>query len=322
MSAPVWAVIVNWNAADLTSECIQSLQDCGYEDLTILVVDNGSEDGSGAELERKFPEVRHLALGANFGYAGGNAAGMEEAVAHGAFAVLVINNDCTVTPGFLDPLVQEMIDHPRTGADGPVQLNHVDGQLVWANGGSQFDMTTETIYPDGPTGPTQPPPEGRFKVGYICGACIMFRAEALREVGGYDPRLFLGSEEPDWTIRAARHGWETVTIPASVVTHRGGVSTTRVPAALAYLYTRNRLWVIRRHGTRVQAVLSVFRTLFWRAPKAALRKIIDGEYEVAYAGALGALAGLFADCNRGREPESALSGRVFEIAPPSIESRP
>ncbi|RIK06682.1 MAG: hypothetical protein DCC49_11150 [Acidobacteria bacterium] len=311
---PVWAVVLNWHDADGTTSCVNALQDCGYPELTVLIVDNGSTDGSDSVLHSTFPNCEFLQTGENLGYAGGNAAGMLYAIERGAFAVLVINPDCIVEHGFLEPLVKELVDHAETGATGPIQLNLENSELIWANGGSRFNPWSSRVAPDGPSGSDDPPREGRFSVGFICGACILLRAEAIREVGPFDPRLFLFSEEPDWCMRAAEHGWETVTVGDVRVIHEGSVSTRSARRASTYYICRNACWVARRHGSWLQSTVNGISALSWRAPRALISNIMRRTPRIGTAAFRGYLSGVFGDCRRGSEPEEAAAERVYEIA--------
>ncbi len=309
----MWAVVLNWRDTAMTERCVRALEACGYPDLEILIVDNGSGDGSAAHLATTFPNLHHLALEENLGYAGGNAAGMLRALEEGADAVLVVNNDCLVTPGFLEPLVEELLEHPTTGAAGPVQRNWDGGRLVWANAGSKFDISRAEISPDGPSGPEVPEGGTRAVVDFHCGACLLFRADALREVGPYDPRLFLFSEEPDWSLRARARGWETVVLTSSVVDHLESKTTSRVPAAVAYYLARNPSWLVRRYGSRQDMLRNAVRTLFRRVPRSVAGHLLRGRIRIARACLAGGLAGVFADCRLGERPEDAAPERRYEL---------
>ena len=105
MTARVAAVVLGWNGREDTLACLRSLQRATYPELSIVVVDNGSTDGGPEAVAAEFPDVRLLQLGENRGFAGGVNAGADAALGDGAEAVLLLNNDATVEPGFLEPLV-------------------------------------------------------------------------------------------------------------------------------------------------------------------------------------------------------------------------
>lgn len=310
----VWAVVLNWRNAEMTADCVRSLEKCGYPNLEILIVDNGSADGSSLYLRKEFPFHHHMPLPLNLGYAGGNSAGLLRALRDPeCFAVLVINNDCLVSEGFLFPLVAELLDHPETGVAGPVQLRYEDGELVWANAGSRFSLWRARIAPEGPSGREAPAPGRRAEVGFHCGACALYRSDALRDVGLFDPTLFLFGEEADWAFRAAKAGWKTVVQTSSHVIHLESLSTSAVPVAGTYYVCRNTSWLIRRHGSRTQIALQVLRTLFGRGLRSVIKNVIDGRPDIAWAKFRGSAEGLWADASRAQLPEEAAFHQVFEL---------
>ena len=99
--AHVVVIVLNWCGEDDTAECLESLARCDWPRLTVLLVDTGSPDGSGARLHARFPELPYLQTGANLGYTGGNNRGFEWALAHGADHVVVLNNDTVVEPDLI-----------------------------------------------------------------------------------------------------------------------------------------------------------------------------------------------------------------------------
>jgi GT2 family glycosyltransferase len=312
----VWAVVLNWKNPEMTVDCVRLLEKSGYPNLEILIVDNGSSDGSRQILLNEFPEHHHLSLPMNLGYAGGNAAGMLHALRDPeTFAVLVINNDCLVTEGFLFPLVNELLEHDDTAVAGPVQLYYENEELAWANAGSRFDLWRARVIPDGPSGKSIPRPGGRHVVGFHCGACALYRAEALRDVGTFDPKLFLFGEESDWAFRASKKGkWKTVVLTSSLVVHLESVSTSTVPQARHYYIARNTAWVVRRHGSILQILVHGMRCLLGKGLGFAATKALAGRVEIGWAILKGHLDGLFGDCSVGSLPEEAALQQAFEVS--------
>ncbi len=298
----------------MTVDCVRALEKCGYPDLEILIVDNGSEDGSPDRLVEEFPFHHHLQLPLNLGYAGGNAAGLLRVLEDpDAFAALVVNNDCFVSEGFLFPLVDELLEHPDTAVAGPVQLLYEADRLLWANAGSRFDMWRACVIPDGPSGNEIPEPGLRAEVQFHCGACALYRIDALREVGVFDPKLFLFGEESDWSMRASRRGWKTVVVTSSRVVHQESTSTSTVPAARSYYVSRNTGWLIRRHGTLLQATVHVARMFLGRWLRSSIARLLSGHPDRAWATARGFLEGVWTDCSYGQLPEEAAFHQAFEL---------
>src|SRR5262245_27826809 len=116
VTAPlVHILVLNWNNASDTIECLNSLRGLEYQNHRITVVDNGSTDGSPDCIRNFHPDLELLELQANLGYAEGNNAGISHAITAGADYVLVLNNDKVVGPRLLDELVAVALSHPRIG---------------------------------------------------------------------------------------------------------------------------------------------------------------------------------------------------------------
>ena len=131
----VVAVVVNWNGGQDNLACVASLTaaDCGV--ARVVFVDNASSDGSWQLVAQRFPSVELIHSGSNLGYGGGNNLGIERALALGAEAVLLVNNDVVVPPGTVAELVRTLERDPRAGIVGPRVLFLSRPELVWAAGG-------------------------------------------------------------------------------------------------------------------------------------------------------------------------------------------
>jgi len=143
----VWTIVLNWNGCADTAACLESLRAVRVPDgvqWTRLVVDNGSTDASLADLPARFPEARFLPTGANLRWAGGNNAGLAQALAAGADGALLLNNDTLLEPDCLARLLEAVAAHPEGGVFGPTILS-LDGAHVWSTGGD--------VWPAGNVGP-------------------------------------------------------------------------------------------------------------------------------------------------------------------------
>ena len=127
MTGRVTAVVLSWNGKEETLECLRSLGEATYPALSVVVVDNDSSDDVGDAVAEGFPQARVIRLPENRGFAGGVNAGLDAALETGADHVLLLNNDATVEPGFLEPLVAAV------AAAGGVDVKAL---LVLPDGGS------------------------------------------------------------------------------------------------------------------------------------------------------------------------------------------
>src|SRR3954453_23907494 len=107
-SRSVAVVVLSWNGREDTLRCLASLAAVEHAPLEMIVVDNGSSDGSPEAVEAGFPSAVVIRMGRNAGFSGGVNAGIEAGIERGADAVLLLNNDMVVEPGFLGPLVDAL----------------------------------------------------------------------------------------------------------------------------------------------------------------------------------------------------------------------
>jgi GT2 family glycosyltransferase len=274
----VYVVILNFNRADLTVNCLQSVLKVRYPNFKVAIVDNGSADDSVLRLKAVTadPRVELLLNDRNEGYAGGNNRGIEKALSDGAAYVFVLNNDTLVEPGCLDSLVTALEADPRIAVAG---CEIEDARVKSApNRGQRISLFTGDAshwgHDDRITSPVD--------VDFICGAAIILRAKALREIGGFDSRLFSYYEDADFCFRARKAGYRACFVPGPGVRHltSATASVVRNRAMVCLCLCRNRIWFIRRHGNLLHRVVSTLLSFCYRYPKALLAHIARGEFNL------------------------------------------
>jgi GT2 family glycosyltransferase len=235
----VTVVVVSWQGRHLIGPCLDSLrrQTLGHR---VVVVDNGSTDGTAEFLAAEHPEVTVLATGENLGFAGGVAAGLE---AVDTPYVALLNNDAEAEPGWLAALARCLTAHAEAGAvtsrmllaDRPGTLNNT-GVLLLADGrGADRGLgEPETAW-------TEP-----GEVFGFSGGAAMLRTEALREIGGFPREFFLYYEDTDVSFRLRLAGWTVRYEPAAVVRHRHSATVDQRSEIFAFCNERNRLLVLLR----------------------------------------------------------------------------
>lgn len=241
-SSPTWLVVLNWNGRDDTLELLEGLV---AEPATILVVDNGSYDGTLEAVKERFPGVHTLQTGSNLGYAGGNNAGIEHALLQGAAIVGVLNNDTLVEPGFLAPLVAAVESNPRAAVSPDIRYAS-DPAVSWFRGSF---IDERTGWPQHLPPARQPAVDaGTFSSPVLTGCCIVASAAAWREVGLFDDGMFLIFEDSDWSRRAVSRGVELLVVPQSRIRHKVSKSFTGASSLLgSYYYARNGTVFAWRH---------------------------------------------------------------------------
>ena len=285
MTPRVAVVVLSWNARELTLRCLESLADETYPDLSVVVVDNGSEDGTVEAIRSGHPHVHVVELAENRGFAGGVNAGLEHALAEGADHVLLLNNDATVEPGVVEPLVAAVADGSVAAACP--QILHEGSGTIWYAGASYDPRRGHQGRHTGHGEPALPPERSPYETDRACGGAMLVPGPVLERLGGLDETLFAYAEDVEWSLRARRAGLRIVVVPASVVHHRVSASSGGLASPTSIYYAlRNGLVVAEREaplgrlGTlrrRIEA-LAAFGVQALRSGRrrAALRAVAQG----------------------------------------------
>jgi GT2 family glycosyltransferase len=238
----VYVVILNWNNAGDTLECLKSLEQTDYQPFVPIVVDNGSSDGSADIIRAAFPDVHQIELDTNQGYAAGNNHGIEIALKAGAEYVLVLNNDTVVERKMLGRLV----DLAETGEDigmvGPKMYCYQPDDRIFALGSCVNWPTGETVNRGMFQKETEiEAPLKEEPVDFIAGCCVLVSRQMLEKVGMLDPIYYLNYEDVDWGVRASRAGFEIWLNPEAVLWHKVSATMGQASPMNTYYMTRNAL---------------------------------------------------------------------------------
>ena len=236
----VVAVILNWNRADDTLACLQSVKCCRYSNLSLLVIDNGSSDGSAERLRREAAGHEVLFLPDNLGFAGGCNRGMRRAMAGGAQYVWLLNNDARPAPDCLAALVAAAEADARVGAVGSVFFGESAGAAPEAWGGGRISFVL------GRARHLRGPAPGR--PDYLVGASLLLRVRALEQVGLFDERFFLYWEDADLCRRLVRRQWCLVVAEQARVAHAVSASLRDQPWLLDEHFNRSAALFFRKHS--------------------------------------------------------------------------
>jgi hypothetical protein len=268
----VSVILVNWNTRDLLRTCLASVRE-HLPPLTheIIVVDNGSGDGSGEMVAREFAEVQLVQNGENLGFGRANNVGMQ--AARGEFLLLLNTDACLVDDG-LHTLVAELRRRPEVGLAGP--------RLVGPNGALQASAhrfvtlgrlameelglykllphrRVAEMFLGGYWGHA-----GERVVDWVSGACMLVRREVFEQTGGFDPTIFLYGEDEEWCERVRRAGWSVLFSPVATVLHLRHGTTDRYlgqDVRVGRCLRASGELVRRRQGTVAAATAGVLRVV-------------------------------------------------------------
>jgi GT2 family glycosyltransferase len=233
-------VVLTWESRNDVGACLEALREQSRPGDLVLVVDNGSTDGTVDAVRRAHPWAELHENGANLGYAAGNNAGIRIALERGFEAILVLNPDAVAAPGALAALLEAFVASPRAGGFQPVLVARGD-----AGRADSLGLRPRRTFGGEDAGRGGPvPPETALPAPIFgpCGAAALYRSDALRAVGLLDDGLYLLAEDLDLAFRLQAAGWDALLVPAARVIHRRGVSGTLPDRAAA---RRRKHWLQR-----------------------------------------------------------------------------
>ncbi len=266
-------VIVSYNTRDDLCDCLRSLHDAPPTTThQVVVVDNGSSDGSVAEVRRRWPAVGLIEMGRNAGFAAANNAGIRATESE---LVLLLNSDTLVPPGSLDRLVGRLDANPRAAAAGP-RLIDADGALELSFG-AMISPWNELRQKYRLRGLTRGPGWLRRRIArqadkesypdWVSGACLLVRRAAGDVAGWLDERYFLYGEDVDFCAALRAAGGRILFTPEGEVIHRRGRSGRTDPAATRAAYRRSHVAFYAKHCARWLPLLRFYLRLRGELPE-------------------------------------------------------
>ncbi len=244
-------VLVNYNGAADTVQCIDSLKKMTYSNYRIIVADNGSSDNSLKILHEKKKEIDFelLELAENRGFSAGNNAGIRLALELGAEYVLLLNNDTLVDRDFLKRLMEAKADLPVSSVVTSTILYADDKEKIWYAGGT-YNLRTAKVSQLGMGKGWQQLQEKALEVTFASGCCMCIPATVVRYVGLLDESYFLYEEDVDYCFRLWQKEIKIYYVPKAIIYHKvsSSTSTTRkMSGTTQYYMIRNKYFFIKKH---------------------------------------------------------------------------
>lgn len=245
-SNKILIILLNWNGKKDTLECLDSLQKVNYPHFTTIVIDNGSSDDSVITIRNAFPSIPIFETKENLGFAGGNNVGIAWGLKKDYEWILLLNNDTTVAPDFLNGFLDAAKQEPKAKILGAKiyrsskqnEIDHLGG--IWNPKIAEFESLHSGQIDDKISF------ESMKKVDYVCGAALFMHRSVPETIGLLEPKYFLFWEETDFCCRAKRCNLEVWTAPQAKVWHKVSSSFTGGKPQMHYFWWRSRLlWMER-----------------------------------------------------------------------------
>ncbi len=242
-------VIPNYNGMAYIENCLKSLEG---EPAGVLVVDNGSSDGSRELVREKFPQVRLLALDKNYGFCGAVNRGME---ASKTTYVILLNNDTVAEPGFVRAL-EAALDRDGRAFSGAAQMVNMRHPELIDDAGDYY-CALGWAFAAGRDKP-RAGYDKRREIFSACGGACIYRRTVLEQIGMLDENHFAYLEDVDLGYRAKIYGYHSLYVPEAVALHAGSASSgSRYNAFKAELTARNSVYLVCKNMPFGQILLNL-----------------------------------------------------------------
>ncbi len=274
MTVPLISIIIlNWNGRRFLEPCLRSLWVQTFREFEVVLVDNGSADGS-VELVREtfadwlvenkpdYPRLQLVELPQNEGFSGGNLAGLTRCDPNSRY-IATLNNDTEAEPDWLACLVVGLEAGPEWGAAcGPMLFASERGQPQPRLSSAGIEVRRDGLAIDRQLGQPWQPDEKPLEIFGPCAGAALYRRTALEQVGFFDPAFFAYLEDADLAWRLRLTGWPTLYLPQAKVWHEYSGTGGQGSPFKSFQLGRNRVWVIFknwpgrllwRHGWRIVA---------------------------------------------------------------------
>lgn len=283
-------IILNWNNAPDTLECLQTVFASNDSRFSVFVADNGSTDGSLAKLKTAYPQAHFVENRANLGFAEGNNRAILQAIEQGAEYLFLLNNDATIARDTLTVLRKAADEHPNAAALGP-KVYFYDSPMTISNGGGEWNPRTAICYNKYRDVDESSLLKNEIEpCSFVCGCALFVRVSTLARVQLMDPRFFLNWEEIDWCFRMRQFGYDCLYVPQAKAWHK--VSCSFVGGKRGpmwnYFFYRNRLLWMEKNLPRNE-FWRIMRQVIWPELKIFVKESLGKDSTVARA----ALKGMF-----------------------------
>ena len=257
----VSVILVNYNGAQDTIECVQSLSAITYPNYEVIVVDNASTDDSTAVLQAaELPNTVLLCSSENLGFSGGNNVGIRYALEQGTDYILLLNNDTVVAKNFLEPMLEAARQYNNHAAITCKMKYYYKPEKLWYAGGS-FSYRTGRTSHWGINKIDRGQYDRQKEVTFVSGCCIMIPERIIRNIGLMAEEYFLYCEDVEYCCRITKYGYKMIYEPLSCIFHKVNASTGKGSNRVTYYTVRNKKYLLKTYTKPKYRILVRFVNL-------------------------------------------------------------
>ncbi|MGC8654776.1 MAG: glycosyltransferase family 2 protein [Candidatus Kryptoniota bacterium] len=299
MSIILSIILVNYKNADITADCVRSIEQSTFRDFQIIIVDNESRPESLTKLKNACPNSIIIPQEENVGFAEGNNIGIRYALQSGSELILLLNNDTVVDKDMLRNLIETARKDSLIGIIGAKIFYHDSPDILWFAGG-RFNIRKAVSAHDGMNQKDSDEFNFEKETDFITGCCLLTKKDVVEKIGLLDTRFFLYFEDSDFCVRAKKAGYSIIYQPKAVLYHKVSNTTEWDSPVYIYFNLRNKILFVLKHNSLLMQVLYLPYFLYFytrqfvrlifkhhnlRAARAAMIAVLDGLRE--YTGKFG-----------------------------------
>jgi GT2 family glycosyltransferase len=272
----VTIITVNFNQPLLTELFLNSIADCNtYQNIEIIVVDNGSSENHVPDWQSLYSQVRFIRSEKNLGFAGGNNLGIRKASGDYLF---LANNDTEFSSGLIEGLVDILDSKNTIGAVSPKILYFENPDIIQYAGFTEMNMNTGRNHCIGQMETDRGQYDGSTGLtGFVHGAAMMIRKEAIDKAGLMPELFFLYYEEMDWCEKIRNAGFEIWIEPKARIYHKESMTVGKNSLLKEYFMCRNRILFIRRNAPWFSRMIFYIHFMVFVTPRNMLGYLLAGK---------------------------------------------
>ena len=265
-------ILVNYNGAVHTKECIESLLKIEYTNYDIYIVDNKSTNDNFKDIMIEYENEKKICVifnDKNLGFSGGNNVAIEKAMQMKSDYVLLLNNDTVVEKDFLSIMMKNTANKDNLGITTCNIKMYYEREKNWYAGGFLNKSGSATIlYTD---------EASSDDITFVSGCCMLIPIEVIKDVGMLSEDYFLYFEDTDYCSKVVKKGYKLLYCSETTIYHKESVATGKKTPLYSYYFARNRLIYIRKCMSGVGKIYAYIYSLLWLMKKCVIR-----EFKIKY----------------------------------------